>query len=282
MKNLLFIILASFFTLEAHAACDGTVQTKSIPDPVNGSPFNIDARVYRPLVSAGQRFPVVFILPPVVGETPLDGALGITLCLNGVGAYILDVINDPSEAEQIQNLNVHEDTLIRAETSLNLWITSLKADPDVKTSFGILGASQGGIISAYLAGVIPDIKSSVIIAGGGNIAEILANSEQDSVKKLRQDRMAAFNLTTTKQYEDLVRPFITLEPLFVANNMAANSSLIFVLTRDTFVPTKNQRELVRAIAKPKVININNEHVPGIIQASTLNAEDIIKFFKDRL
>lgn len=282
MKNLYLTIVVLFLSFNALAVCDGTIQTTSLNDPVSKGPFDIEARVYRPLVAPGATFPVVFILPPVVGETPLDGALGLSLCLNGVGAYILDVLNNPPEAEQVQNLNTHEDALIRAEVALKRFIDDLQSDPAVKKSFGILGASQGGIISSYLSGVEERINASVIIAGGGNIPEILRESEQDSVKTLRENRITAFNLSGKEAYEKLIAPFITLEPLVVASNVKPNSMLLFVITRDQDVPTKNQRDLVRVVRNPEVIEINNIHVPGIVEASTVYADRILNFFKERL
>lgn len=278
MKALIILLLV-FFIPKVYAICDGTVESITVPDPVNKGIYEIRARVYRP---AATDFPVVFILPPIVGETPLDGALAGTFCVSGLGAYILDVLNDPPEAEEIVNLNSHEDTLIRAELALNLFIARLNQDPQVRKNYGLLGASQGGIISSYLAGVNPSIKSLVILAAGGNVPEILATSEQESVKNLREKRMVAFNITTQEEYENLVRPYFTLEPTLVARNVPENSVLQFIMTRDVDVPTKNQRELRTAFRSPKVIEINNTHLEGIIQASTLEAGRILKFFQDRL
>jgi dienelactone hydrolase len=282
MKNLILSFSAFFISLSALAVCDGTSQTTTIPDPVNGAPMDIQARIYRPLASPNTKFPIVFILPPVVGETPLDGALAINFCLSGVGAYILDIPNSSTSAEAVQNLNAQEDALIRSEVSVNKLISDLATDTEISGKFGILGASQGGIISSYLAGAIPMLKSSVIIAGAGNVASILTESDQESVKKLRDDRMAFYQLTTPTEYDSLIRPYITLDPLFMTENIAADSMMLFVTTQDTEVPTKYQRELVSAVTTPKVIEINNTHVPGIVEASTLHADEILNFFKDRL
>ena len=276
MKTLFFLI--ALISSQAFAVCDGTPEKISFRDPVNSSQFDIEARVYRPL----GKFPVVFILPPIVGETPLDGALGLNLCINGIGAYILNVLNDPPDAEQVKNLNVHEDALIRAEFSVTKWIEKLKNDPLVNGQFGIMGASQGGILSAYLAGVVPELKASVLIASSGNVAEVLATSTQETVSSLRKKRKEFFNLSTDDEYEQFIRPWITLDPLFVASSIPPGTTLLFIMTRDTDVPTKNQREYRATLTGEKVIEINNTHVPGIVEATTLHSSEIINFFKGKL
>lgn len=282
MFKLIFVILILLSSFSAWAICDGATQKISHPDPVNTGIFNIEAKVYRPLVPAGSRFPVVFILPPVVGETPLDGALALNLCTNGIGAYILNVLNDPTPQEQVQNLNTHEDGLIRAEFALGKFLELFASDPEVSGQYGILGASLGGIISSYLFGVEPRLKAGVLLAAGGNIAEILTNSQQTAVKKLRQSRKDSFSLPDDLAYENLVRPFITREPLIFAPNILAGSVLMFIMKFDRDVPTKNQRELSESIQGESLIELNNTHIPGIIEASTVFQDEIIKFLQEKL
>lgn len=282
MFKFIFLILILLFSFSSWPICDGAPQKISYPDPVNTGIFNIEAKVYRPVVPVGTKFPVVFILPPVVGETPLDGILGFNLCTNGIGAYILNVLNDPTPEEQIQNLNTHEDGLIRSEFALGKYLELLQSDPEVSGNFGILGASLGGIISSYLLGVEPRLKAGVLLAAGGDIAEILTDSEQESVKRLREARIAAFSLPDDTAYENLVRPFITREPLIFAPNVLPGSVLMFITKFDVDVPTKNQRKLSDGLQGESVIELNNTHIPGIIEASTVFQDEIIKFFRDRL
>lgn len=282
MYKFIVVILFSLFSFSSWPACDGALQKVSYPDPVNTTTFTIESKVYRPSVPAGSKFPVVFILPPVVGETPLDGAFAFTLCANGIGAYILDVLNDPLPADQVQNLNTHEDGLIRAEFVLGKFLETFQSDPEISGNYGILGASQGGIISAYLLGIEPRLKAGVLLSAGGDIAEILTDSQQESVKRLREARIAAFSLPNDKAYENLVRPFITREPLIFTENIVPGSVLMFITKFDVDVPTKNQRELAQSIQGERVIELNNTHVPGIVEASTVFQDEIIKFFSERL
>lgn len=283
MFKLIFLTLISFYSFSSWSLCDGAVQNFSYPEPVNTTTFNIEAKVFRPVVPAGSKFPVVFIFPPVVGETPLDGALAFNLCSQGIGAYILNLQLTPAPpAEQVQDLNTHEDGLIRAEFSLAILLEILQTDPQVSGNYGIVGASLGGIISSYLMGIEPRLKAGVLLAAGGNIAEILTESEQESVKRLREARFVAFNLANDDDYENLVRPFITREPLVVASNIVPGTVLMFIPKFDEDVPTKNQRELASAIQGERAIELNNTHVPGIIEASTVFQDEIIKFLRERL
>jgi hypothetical protein len=282
MFKFTLLILFCLLSFPSWSQCDGATKTLSTPDPVNTETFEIVAKVYRPPAILNEKFPVVFILPPIVGETPLDAALALNLCLNGIGAYVLDVENDPPEEEQITNLNTHEDALIRAEFALNKLIAELNSDDEVSGEYGLMGASLGGILTGYLAGALPMIKASVIMAGGGNIAEILATSEQESVKDLRQKRISEFNLSNNEEYKELLTPYITRDPLFLASNITPDSVLMFIPKSDIDVPVKNQRDLASAIATPRVIELNSGHLPGIIEAGTVFADEIIKFYKDKL
>lgn len=275
MKTLFFILLF-VFSFSSFAACDGKGEIISFRDPVRKGQFDISARIYRPLK---EKFPVVFILPPIVGETPLDGALAANLCVNGFGAYILNVLNDPPDSEQVSNLNVHEDALIRAEFAIEKWMEKISVDPSFNGNFGILGASQGGIISSYLAGTFPQLKASVLIAAAGNVATVLSSSTQEAILSLKEKRKELFNIQSDQAYANLMRPYVTRDPLFVARNIPANSSLVFVMTKDTDVPTVYQRQLVRSLNSPEVITLSNSHVPGIIEAATLRSGDIIKFLR---
>lgn len=280
MIKFLTMVLIYVSSIAAWSACDGNRQTITVPDPITTGNFDINLKVYRPVTT--QKFPVVFILPPIVGETPLDGALALNFCLNGIGAYVLDVLNDPPESEQITNLNTHEDAFIRSELALGRLTMDLSVDQEVNGNFGIIGASLGGILSAYLAGANSLLKSSVILAGAGDVAHILAASEQESVKRLREARIQQFNLSGKNAYENFIRPFITRDPLIVAQNIPANSSFIFITRFDDAVPTTDQRQLARAINNPKIIELNNTHIPGIVEASTVFADEILEFFKARL
>lgn len=282
MCKFIIMFLFALTSFSTWAVCDGALQKFTYPDPVNTSQFTIEAKVYRPTVSPEATFPVIFIFPPVVGETPLDGALAFNLCANGMGAYILDVLNDPAPADQVQNLNTHEDGLIRAEFALGKFMEGFQADPEVSGNFGVLGASLGGIISSYLLGIEPRLKAGVLLSAGGDIAEILTDSEQESVKRLREARFAAFSLSNKNDYENLVRPFITREPNLFAPNILPGSVLMFITRFDIDVPTKNQRELADSIRGERRIELNNTHIPGIIEASTVFQDEILKFFRERL
>lgn len=281
MKKLiiLFTLVLSQYSL---AVCDGTSQTIQVPDPVNSGTFNVEAKVFRPFVEANEKFPVIFILPPVVGETPVDQALAINLCANGFGAYVMNVRNDPPDEEEVTNLNVHEDTLIRAEFGIRQYLNQLRLDPEVSGNFGILGASYGGILTAYLMGVMPELRAHVILSGAGNISHLLAFSEQEDIKNLREKRMETFSITTQTAYEIFMRPWITREPMIFAPEVEAGSTFMFITSPDVEVPTADQRALADALESPKIIEINKPHIPGIIEASTVHAQEIVDFFESKL
>lgn len=281
MRTLLLFLLLTL-TLNAQAICNGTEEQITDNDPVGPGSFTIEARVYRPYVESGQKFPVVFILPPIVGETPVDGALALNMCLQGIGAYVLNVRNNDSTGEEeVTNLNTHEDSFIRAEFGVQKFIDQLKSDAEV-SNFGIMGASYGGILAAYLSGVMRDLKASVIIAGAGNVKGLLARSSQEGIRTLRDRRLSLFNLGSPSAYERFMNEWVTRDPLFVADKVPGSSSLIFVMLRDSEVPTTDQNKLASGLPSPTIIRLNRTHIPGIIEAATIHSQKIITFLKTKL
>lgn len=281
MKHLNLFIIFFLISLSALGApCDGSTESYPTTDPQTGKDWVVKSRAYRPNTS--DKVPVVFILPPIDGANELDRTLAVALCASGVGAYIVNIINDPEFEDRTWDFNTHTFEVLRVEKGLNLVMNKLERDNGVSGKFGIMGASLGGIQSAYIAGSNPKISASVILAGAGNVPGILAFSEQETIRKLREARLALFGIPDQQTYESLMKPFIIFDPIDVASSVKPGSMMMFITTKDVDVPTVYQQELRAQVREPKVIEIDAEHVPGIVIAGTVHGPQIINFFKDLL
>ena len=277
MKNLIF--LSFFFTSSLWAAdvCLGLQERFPIVDPTDGQPFDVKAKIYRPIIRG--KAPVVFILPPIVGETVLDRRLASRLCNSGIAAYILEVVKEISLDDEIPNLQVHDDSYVRALAGIRRVIAALQEDPHLQQEYGIIGTSLGGMLATYIAGSEPTIKASVIVVGAGNVPGVLAYSDQERVKAQRTARLKLFNLPDQIAYEKLLQNMVPNDPITVASQIRPGSSYLFIATKDTTVPTRYQRELRSKIIDPKVFEMNANHFEGIVKAGTLHAEKINRFFQ---
>jgi hypothetical protein len=282
MKKLTTLLISLLFSFSLWGQCDGHTEQFQIEDPFHWAPWSVPAKVFRPPEVISTSFPVVFLLPPVSGETPIESTLALNFCLQGMAAYVLDVTKDIPAGYIIPNLNIHDEDLQRAQIAVSSIINKLESDSQVNGKFGVLGASLGGIISAYLAGAEPRLQRSVVIAGGGNIAGILADSEEERVSRERNFRFNLLGITQREEYEQLLVPFIQNDPLAGAKNIAPNSMMIFLLTLDSDVPTVYQRQLAEQVPEPRVIELERPHIPGIVEASSLFADEITDFLQEGL
>ncbi len=276
MKLFVFAFIA-LSTTNLWANCRETDGALDIIDPTDGLNWEISTKNYL----STRTNSTVFIISPIVGETILDRRLAQRLCANGISAVIAGVVKEENPLTADSDLTIHNKSYVRALAGIQaLMNQTLSRDP--KARFGILGMSLGAMISAYVAGSDERIEASVLVAGAGNAAGVLADSDQQIVKSQRERRYGIFNINTPKEYEDLLRPVINNDPLSVAGNIKADSTYLFIANNDTTVPTRYQRELRATINSPLVYSMNVAHTQALIRAGTIHAGKIVGFFSRRL
>jgi len=276
MNKLLIALLMLVMTSSTWALpCDGHGESISIIDPTDNKEWKIDAKVFTPLDS--KTYPVVFLLPPSVGDTILDNSLATNFCLKGMGAYVLNLVKQIPTGYEIPNFNLQDEAADRALAGIRAVMATLDSSGLANGKYGIVGASLGGILASYIAGSEPRIKASVLIAAGGNIPFILATSTQEAVKAQREGRFSLLGINDPTHYENILKPFIQNDPINVAPNILAETTLQFIMLRDTKVPTITQIQLNNRLNRSEVIQIDRAHVPGIVEAVTVHVEKISFF-----
>jgi dienelactone hydrolase len=278
MKTLL-IVLSLSVPFVAFGVCSGEERVFQAVDPVDASPWAMTSKQYAP---ARPGAPVVFIIPPIVGETILDRRLASKLCRKGVAAFILHVSKAVPSEREATDLAIHDESYVRALGGVRAATEALEAQGTFSARYGVLGMSLGGMLSAYVAGAEPKIAASVIVAGAGNAAGVLATSDQELVVRQRTTRLASLGFVDPSNYEATLRQAITCDPLSVAGNIKPDSMYIFIARKDTTVPTRYQRELRAAVRSPLVFEMNAAHTMGLIKAGTIHAGKITRFLVKRL
>src|SRR4051812_27384264 len=94
MKTLTTTIVFFFFTLTAWGTCERRTESFFLIDPIERTPWIIEAHNFRPDVKDHGKFPVIFVMPPLRGENILDQIAAYNFCLHGMGSYILNVVKN--------------------------------------------------------------------------------------------------------------------------------------------------------------------------------------------
>jgi dienelactone hydrolase len=279
MKKLIFVTILFSLSFSAMGQCSGRERNFQAVDPVDQSSWIIRTKEYLP---SKKSVPVIFVLPPIVGETVLDRRVASKFCASGMASYIIQVIRENSPEREIRDWRVHDESYERALAGVSQLINVFQNDDRFNGKFGILGMSLGGMLASFVAGSEARITASVIVAGAGNVAGVLTDSDQEIVVQQRNARMAFFDLPDEQAYFLRLKSLVTLDPILVASNIAPRSMYLFIANSDTTVPTQYQKELRQAVPEPLVFVMNASHTSGLIKAATLHAKKMTSFFSRRL
>lgn len=279
MKNLILILTLTFLSFCSYAQCTSQIRTFAMTDPVDGTAWPLLTKEYSPRKSVS---PVIFILPPIVGETQLDREFAVRFCNAGITVYILHVMRPVNRERELHDFSVHDEAFIRAHAAVKHVIFDLESERTLLPRYGIMGMSLGGVLAAYVAGVEPKILASTIIAGAGNTPGLLAYSDQRIVVNLRQRRMRELNIPTARTYEAQLRSVLKIDPLNVVARIEPRSMYLFIPNSDRTVPVRYQRELQAAVREPIVYVMRGNHRTGLAKASRLHGGKIVSFFTRRL
>ena len=234
---------------------------------------------YKPKLMDGEKAPLIIIVPPVVGITPLDYISANYFANSGFGVVVLK-LNVPTSKMEFK--------LDDIGPMWKNYIDKVRAFIDVAhnlpgadiTKIGIKGVSLGGITAALSSGRDPRIKASVIFMGGIDLPTIMAHSVQPVVKKLRQKKMKELNLLNKRDYEELLREKIKLGLPFLTDGRKAKDYFLFVALEDDYVPVEVQVGLRQKLGYPEALFLGKGHLMNGIFYS-VHLKRMKEFYKKR-
>ena len=214
---------------------------------------------YKPKLKEGEKAPLIIIVPPVVGITPLDYITASYFANNGLSAVVLK-LNVPKSNVDYK--------LEEVGPQWENYIDKVRAFVDVShnlpgadvTRIGIKGVSLGGITAAISMGRDIRIKASVIYMGGIDLPVIMAHSEQPVVKKLRQRKMKNLDLVSKNEYEEVLRKNVKIKLPFLTKGRQVKDYYLFVVLDDDYVPGEVQVSLREKLGFPETIFLEKGHV----------------------
>jgi len=267
------------------------VYTKSFETvhPESKDPLTVNMKLYIPNRDrlGKEEVPGVILIPPIGGENLLDRKTAETICDNKMAAFILtnDFANIQAQAEgQLLPPEDHQKTFYRIGAAVKGVMAMINDDANIDYGrMGIFGVSLGGILGSFIMATQPDISSGYFVVAGGDVPEILANSDQEEVSKIRRKRMKAEGFADKEEYEAFLREHIIFDPIDIAQTMIPETLNMVVAERDSNVPTSNQHMLHEAFGKPEATFYQDGHVGTVISFlfPASGRRKIARFFKAR-
>jgi hypothetical protein len=244
-------------------------------DPAGIFP-SLDIQVLRARpIPDNRNAPTVIILPPTGGGTLLDERFLKVFCEAGIRTLLLKSWS--GDLEQDLDPGTHDRGSLRGVAAVRQTLSFF----DIEKA-GIYGTSLGGIIASTAAGVDPRIHALVTTVAGGNVLETLAESDQEILVRLRDERMKRYQLQTSEEYRQFLEQAITINASDWTRPEIAASTWMILATQDTTVPTQVQVELWQKWGHPRRTNIKSGHLGAVVWAQTMFARDFAKFFKAQL
>ena len=264
----------------AVAACgavgaDGSIvgSCKAVSGTVASDGFEVHYAQFRP---GGLSDRAIVIMPPTGGMTFLESRYAALFCKSGFSVYVVKAWTGMTETSL--DLAVHNRLFGRAQRAIEL----ILREPAPGAFVGLLGTSVGGLHAATAVGRLERVSAAFVIAAGAPVADVIAYTEQDTLKSLRERRMREFGFSDRAAYRDALAAEFDWEPLAFAAGARQKPLGMVIVRGDETVPTSRQEQL-RDCWRPNVAySVSGfplgAHPVGIIQAWWSHAEDILAFF----
>jgi len=224
--------------------------------------------------------PLMVIIPPILGVTPLDSALAHFFVMEGYNVIILKY------NEQITDYNRPlEDfnrALVSVLTSARLLLDFAETKEEIDSRrVATYGMSLGAIVASIYAGVEDRVDAAVLIAGGGHIPEIMAKSQFAIARMFRNTRKRVERIGSDEEFQYILEDIVLFDPLVFAPRNSPDDIYMVISDHDSVVHTKNQRMLWEAYGRPEYFSFRGNHFPTIL-VNLANHWAIFNFLKKRL
>jgi len=269
---------------KADRGCLGTDYELSSQHPLDASEksWKIQVRLYRKKrwkTSAPKDLKTVIIVPPTGGFSIVDKAYANRFCRKyNIQTLILkgwegdrNGVRSENEIDRLKNLTLedivpsfHDRTSVTFMAALKTSIAFLDTDEPL----GILGNSVGALSSALAMTLIPQIKTSVLIAGGVNLAGIVAQSDEKRLITLRNVRSSLVyhgqkkpegeEHFLNKDYLNIMESHVFINPLSflhkMPNKAKKKNALVVIAKGDRTVREKFQTKLFQKLDQSNRVN----------------------------
>lgn len=123
-------------------------------------------------------------------------------------------------------------------------------------NLGLMGISLGGIQVAGCAAFVPESKINIVIMGGGNLAELVMNSQEGIVVDYKNKLIQEYGSETNVR--DALSKLAS-EPLHFAPYLRTDKMRMVITTKDDVVQTRCQWLLYEALGRPTTLTVKANH-----------------------
>ncbi len=251
------------------------------PDPIDFKERKVQVKMYLPrgaTLESAHSSRTVLLLPPTGGENRLDQAQANSLCSAGIRVAL--IVGWDRQLDTELSLAMHDKGVLRSLAAIHHVLDYL--NPVSDQQMGILGTSIGAFSSALALGYDPRLASGVLVVGAGELADVIACSDEQGATQLREMRMKSFEFSSQLDYQSALRKQVTLDPIQFAGYTGPKKVLSVIAEEDLTVPTQYQERLAQALDAKQIIRIKGSHFSAIVRTTLFYSEEIKNFFLQNL
>jgi cephalosporin-C deacetylase-like acetyl esterase len=117
----------------------------------------------------------------------------------------------------------------------------------------LVGFSHGALVGSLVAAVEPRVRASALVLAGGDLAAIIRDSHQSSLRRLRQSVMADQDLTPAEFYDAASATLEDVDPLTYAPLVSPRTVLMINARFDRVIPRSRTLALWNALGRPELV-----------------------------
>lgn len=227
-----------------------SVETIDVPlnDPLGRRGEYLQQYYYYRTTLPGPR-PTVVVFTPFSGTRTIDAWTAVAFAKRGYNAVI--VVPTESLTDATRPIDQTDDLLIREAIAGRIAVDLLETFPEVdKDKIYATGISMGGIRTALFFGAEPRVKRASEIAGGGDLAGVIADTRFRMLAKVRDARMELEGLPSLEAFRAYMQSVMTVDPLDFGCLREPEDLLMMMGAGDVFVPDVYQKKLFDAFSRP--------------------------------
>lgn len=226
--------------------------------------------------------PLLILVPPIQGISIREKSVTKHFLKKGFHVVVIEPIKDVSDNSI--PIADFQNNFLSFVGALRSVIDIMEEKNEVqKERIFLWASSMGAIYSSIVIGLETRINASVLILGGGSIADIMTESTQKHIVNYRNKRMEQEQLSSLEAFRTKMKKHITVDPLNYARK-ELNDRIFFVMaTKDKTVPTAHQKALFEAFGSPKNHkNYRSGHAGTLMKSHLFKLDDYYRFIHARL
>lgn len=231
---------------------------------------------------------LVVVFPPTGGGNFINQSISEFLAKNGFN--VLNVTFHSKIFRQNQWEKIHDIAALDAELDYmknsfeNVVADSQKAiDMVFKKDMKVMavGVSLGGIFATMLDANDKRVDGGVFMLSGADLAEIITQSKETGIIKIRKEVMKNLGLSQKQLYQEIKNRTQEIEPLNYLQRLNPKKILLINAMFDQVIPSQSKKLMRKALPGVTILNLPTGHYTAALflnaaERATLNHLNKIK------